>query len=269
MAFVRSPHAHARIIDIDASGALDVDGLVAVYTYDDLLAADEAEGSDGRRAAAAAHPAPGADAAAHRLPAGPRRGQPRRRGGRDGRRAPTATWPRTPPSGCVVTYDLLPPVVGVDNAAARRPHGARRRPRQRRRAHAAGGRRRRRRDGRRAAHAVASTSTSSAARRCRWRARACTPAGTPPTGRCASTPRPRPRRRCALRSPPSWPAARQGRVRRADGRRRVRREDRAPVAGGGAGAVGRPSGSATRSSGSRTAASTSSRRRTSAGSCRR
>ena len=35
-AFVRSPHAHARVTDIDVSGALDVDGLVAVYTYDDL-----------------------------------------------------------------------------------------------------------------------------------------------------------------------------------------------------------------------------------------
>jgi CO/xanthine dehydrogenase Mo-binding subunit len=45
VAFVRSPHAHARVTDIDASGALDVDGLVAVYTYDDLLAADAAEGS--------------------------------------------------------------------------------------------------------------------------------------------------------------------------------------------------------------------------------
>jgi CO/xanthine dehydrogenase Mo-binding subunit len=45
VAFVRSPHAHARVTDIDASGALEVDGLVAVYTYDDLLAADEAEGS--------------------------------------------------------------------------------------------------------------------------------------------------------------------------------------------------------------------------------
>ena len=42
VAFVRSPHAHARVVDIDASGALDVDGLVAVYTYDDLVAADEA-----------------------------------------------------------------------------------------------------------------------------------------------------------------------------------------------------------------------------------
>jgi aerobic carbon-monoxide dehydrogenase large subunit len=35
-AFVRSPHAHARITGIDVSGALDIDGLVAVYTYEDL-----------------------------------------------------------------------------------------------------------------------------------------------------------------------------------------------------------------------------------------
>ena len=35
-AFVRSPHAHARVVDVDVSGALDVDGLVAVYTYEDL-----------------------------------------------------------------------------------------------------------------------------------------------------------------------------------------------------------------------------------------
>ena len=35
-AFVRSPHAHARVGDIDVSDALDVDGLVAIYTYEDL-----------------------------------------------------------------------------------------------------------------------------------------------------------------------------------------------------------------------------------------
>ncbi|MFF0525999.1 aerobic carbon-monoxide dehydrogenase large subunit [Actinomadura nitritigenes] len=35
-AFVRSPHAHARIADIDVSDALDVEGLVAVYTWEDL-----------------------------------------------------------------------------------------------------------------------------------------------------------------------------------------------------------------------------------------
>ncbi len=35
-AFVRSPHAHARITAIDVSAALDVDGLVAIYTCEDL-----------------------------------------------------------------------------------------------------------------------------------------------------------------------------------------------------------------------------------------
>ncbi|MDP9444873.1 MAG: aerobic carbon-monoxide dehydrogenase large subunit [Actinomycetota bacterium] len=35
-AFVRSPHAHARIVDVDVTRALDVDGLVAIYTWDDL-----------------------------------------------------------------------------------------------------------------------------------------------------------------------------------------------------------------------------------------
>jgi carbon-monoxide dehydrogenase large subunit len=35
-AFVRSPHAHARILDIDVTDALDIDGVVAIYTYEDL-----------------------------------------------------------------------------------------------------------------------------------------------------------------------------------------------------------------------------------------
>jgi aerobic carbon-monoxide dehydrogenase large subunit len=38
-AFVRSPHAHARITGIDVTDALDVDGLVAIYAYDDLAGA--------------------------------------------------------------------------------------------------------------------------------------------------------------------------------------------------------------------------------------
>ena len=42
---MRSPHAHARVTDIDVTDALDVEGLVAIYTYDDLLAADETEGT--------------------------------------------------------------------------------------------------------------------------------------------------------------------------------------------------------------------------------
>lgn len=35
-AVLRSPHAHARILDIDVSDVLDVEGVHAVYTYDDL-----------------------------------------------------------------------------------------------------------------------------------------------------------------------------------------------------------------------------------------
>jgi aerobic carbon-monoxide dehydrogenase large subunit len=35
-AFVRSPHAHARVVDIDVTDAVDTAGLVAIYTYDDL-----------------------------------------------------------------------------------------------------------------------------------------------------------------------------------------------------------------------------------------
>jgi CO/xanthine dehydrogenase Mo-binding subunit len=35
-AFVRSPHAHARVVDVDVTDALDVEGLVAIYTYEDL-----------------------------------------------------------------------------------------------------------------------------------------------------------------------------------------------------------------------------------------
>ncbi|KRF36326.1 aerobic carbon-monoxide dehydrogenase large subunit [Nocardioides sp. Soil805] len=35
-AVLRSPHAHARILDIDVSEVLDLDGVHAVWTYDDL-----------------------------------------------------------------------------------------------------------------------------------------------------------------------------------------------------------------------------------------
>ncbi len=37
VAVVRSPHAHARIVAIDVDAVLDVEGVVAVYTYEDLL----------------------------------------------------------------------------------------------------------------------------------------------------------------------------------------------------------------------------------------
>lgn len=40
LAFVRSPHAHARVGDIDTDGAEAIDGVVAVYTWADLAASD-------------------------------------------------------------------------------------------------------------------------------------------------------------------------------------------------------------------------------------
>lgn len=36
MAVLRSPHAHAKILSIDVDGVLDVEGVQAVYTYEDL-----------------------------------------------------------------------------------------------------------------------------------------------------------------------------------------------------------------------------------------
>lgn len=45
VAFVRSPHAHARITEIDLADAVEVEGLVAVYTWDDLAAADQRHGT--------------------------------------------------------------------------------------------------------------------------------------------------------------------------------------------------------------------------------
>ena len=35
-AFVRSPYAHARILDIDVTAAIDVPGVIAIYTHEDL-----------------------------------------------------------------------------------------------------------------------------------------------------------------------------------------------------------------------------------------
>ena len=35
-AFVRSPYAHARILDIDVTDAIEIPGVIAIYTYEDL-----------------------------------------------------------------------------------------------------------------------------------------------------------------------------------------------------------------------------------------
>ncbi|MDQ1669674.1 MAG: aerobic carbon-monoxide dehydrogenase large subunit [Actinomycetota bacterium] len=111
-AFVRSPHAHARVLDIDVTAALDVDGLVAIYTYEDLVASGGAVAD--RLPLLIPHPALHA----------PRTGYPLARDevnhvgepvvmvvARDRYVAEDAA------ERIMVTYDFLPPVVGV--AAAR------------------------------------------------------------------------------------------------------------------------------------------------------
>ncbi|MFC5969974.1 xanthine dehydrogenase family protein molybdopterin-binding subunit [Halomarina salina] len=58
LAFVRSDHAHARLDGVDTSGATDLDGVVAAYTWDDLDASDAPMvlGSSGLDVDAPGHP---------------------------------------------------------------------------------------------------------------------------------------------------------------------------------------------------------------------
>ena len=194
-AFLRSPHAHARIVDIDITDALDVDGLVAIYTYEDL---------DGR----VAEPLP--LLIPHPALHAPKTGYPLANGvvHHVGEAvAMVVATDRYVAEDAVerirVEWEVLPAVVGLDAAFAADARGAPGRPRQRRGPHGAGGRRRPGRDRRRAAPADACSCMWSVRPRCRWRARASTPAGTPTTGRCGSTARPRRRPRYGSRSPRS------------------------------------------------------------------
>jgi aerobic carbon-monoxide dehydrogenase large subunit len=36
VALLRSPHAHAKVLDLDVTEALEVEGLIAILTYEDL-----------------------------------------------------------------------------------------------------------------------------------------------------------------------------------------------------------------------------------------
>ena len=114
-AFLRSPHAHARIADVDVTDALDIEGLVAVWTWEDLAEADAAEGTHVSEALPLLIPHPCLTA--------PRTGYPLARNevnhvgeaivmvvARDRYLAEDAV------ARIVVTYDVLPPVVGIDNA---------------------------------------------------------------------------------------------------------------------------------------------------------
>ena len=195
-AFVRSPHAHARITDVDVEGALDVEGLVAIYTYEDLTGP-------------MAEPLP--VLIPHPQLHAPRTGYPLANGEVNHVGEPVVMVVATDrylaedaAERIVVSYEELPVVVGVDAAreaavtpSTRRsrttsPRGTTRRP----------GTSRRRWPPRRARSP--SRSTSSAAPACRWRARACTRGGTTPMPACASTRARRRRRPCGRRSRRSW-----------------------------------------------------------------
>ncbi|HVD29993.1 MAG TPA: aerobic carbon-monoxide dehydrogenase large subunit, partial [Mycobacteriales bacterium] len=112
-AFVRSPHAHARVVDVDVAGALDVDGLVAVYTYEDL---------DGRVAEPLPllipHPSLHAPRTAYPLANGVVRhvGEPVAMVVASDRYVAEDACDRV-----LVAYEPLPPVVGID-AALRAEH---------------------------------------------------------------------------------------------------------------------------------------------------
>lgn len=108
VAFVRSPHAHARITDIDVDGAVEIDGVVAVFTHEDL----DGPAAD-RLPLLIPHPS---------IEAG-RTGYPLAKDevnhvgeaivmvvARDRYLAEDAA------QRIVVTYDLLPPVVGIANS---------------------------------------------------------------------------------------------------------------------------------------------------------
>ncbi|HET8613978.1 MAG TPA: aerobic carbon-monoxide dehydrogenase large subunit [Actinomycetales bacterium] len=113
VAFVRTPHAHARVVDIDVSQALDVDGVVAVYTYDDLLESDEQEGTHVSEPLPLLIPHPGLHSP--RTPYALAKDEVNHVGeavvmvvARDRYVAEDAC------QRIVVQYDVLPPVVGLD-----------------------------------------------------------------------------------------------------------------------------------------------------------
>ncbi|MFP5346182.1 MAG: aerobic carbon-monoxide dehydrogenase large subunit [Actinomycetes bacterium] len=116
-AFVRSPHAHARLVDIDVSAALDVEGVVAVYTYDDLVDDAAATGSGVDRPLPLLIPHPALSA--------PRTGYPLAKDevNHVGEAVVmvVATDRYVAEDACeriAVEYDLLPPVVGLEASRA-------------------------------------------------------------------------------------------------------------------------------------------------------
>ena len=231
-AFVRSPHAHARVVDVDIDDAWEVDGVEAIYTWDDLtgrvaeplpvliphpalthartgycLAKDEVNHVGEAVVMVVARDRYLAEDAAQRIR---------------------------------VTYEQLPVVVGVDNARSGATLVHDDVPGQRQRPPAPGGRRPRDRHGRR---------PEPAHPRPGHRAQRVHPHGGqgrlrqvgPRRGLAAPVLlHPDHHRRACRGRRQAGDAAGQGRVHRPRRRRRVRRQDHASLARGGARAVGGP-----------------------------
>ncbi len=107
-AFVRSPHAHARIVDIDVTAALDIDGLVAIYTYDDL---------DGRTNEPLPLLIPHPTLTHGRTPHALAKDEVNHVGEAIAMVVATDRYLAEDAAALIeVTYDFLPPVVGVENA---------------------------------------------------------------------------------------------------------------------------------------------------------
>jgi CO/xanthine dehydrogenase Mo-binding subunit len=107
-AFVRSPHAHARIVDIDVTAALEIDGLVAIYTYDDL---------DGRTDEPLPLLIPHPTLTHGRTPHALAKDEVNHVGEAIAMVVATDRYLAEDAAALIeVTYDFLPPVVGVENA---------------------------------------------------------------------------------------------------------------------------------------------------------
>jgi aerobic carbon-monoxide dehydrogenase large subunit len=110
VAIVRSPHAHARIVDIDVDAALDVDGLVAIYTWDDLA---------GPLAEPLPLLIPHPNLTHARTPYALAKDEVNHVGEAIAMVVATDRYVAEDAAArIVVSYDFLPPVVGLDNARA-------------------------------------------------------------------------------------------------------------------------------------------------------
>ena len=114
VAFLRSPYAHARILGVDVREARRREGVVAVYTAEDL-------GDYWQHGPLLVPPPPvegWCSTSARQVPLAQGQGAPCGRADRRGRGRLAATSPRTRSTDIVVDYEPLPAVVDLEKALA-------------------------------------------------------------------------------------------------------------------------------------------------------